>query len=101
MIIACILSVFLCAGCVSARKYQIKCAEAEKYKLLSAEAEKYKLLSEDLSNRLDKVATEKNRLEVNNKILTNALTEASTPSKLTLEEAIQIWKKAIGKLETP
>jgi len=51
---------------------------------------------------------DKNKLEANNKILTDALsgeaaalTEASTPSKMNLEEAIKIWKQAIDKLSIP
>ena len=97
-IIVCILSGFLCAGCVSSNQYRIKCAEAERYKVLS----------ENLSSRLDKATMDKNKLEANNKILTDALsgeaaalTEASTPSKMNLEEAIKIWKQAIDKLSIP
>ena len=91
IIAVCILSGFLCAGCVSANKYRLKAAEAEKYRALS----------EQLNSRLAKVTAEKNKLETTNKILNDALSDASTPSKLSLEEAIKIWKRALEKLPAP
>jgi len=100
-----LLAGFLCAGCVSARKYEMQ----------SAETAKYKLLSEDLSGHVARLTSERNRLaaekaglekrlfymETSNKILNETLTASKTPSKMTLEKAMKIWKQDLEKLQTP
>jgi len=104
-IVAILFVGFLCAGCVSARKYEMQ----------SSETKKYKLLSEDLTGHVARLSAERNKLsaekaalekrldymETSNKILNETLTNSRTPSKMTLEKAMIIWKQALEKLPTP